>query len=79
MMDRKISALGTLAYALWAASFTLVIVALVTPVKLGQLGLLLAGVAMVLNIRGFFCALHRREHAAYELGVESGRALHLQR
>lgn len=71
MRDVKISAMTTAAYALWALALGLVVNGMLTSVRTGQLGLLAAGVAMVLNVRGFFCTFSHRERQAFDLGADS--------
>lgn len=73
MTDRKISAMTTAAGALWAVALGLVLAAMMTNVRTGQLGLLCAGVAMVTNVRSFFCAFLLREKEAFQMGADSVR------
>jgi hypothetical protein len=75
MEDMTISATATLAYVLWAAGITLVLLQLVGVVPVGQLGLVAIAAAAVLNIRGFLAEQYRRERAAFNLGRESVRSV----
>lgn len=71
MIDRKISATSTLAYALWSVGAVLIGLSFVLPLQLAAVGLLLAGMGGVTQIRGMFCGLAEREREAYRLGQES--------
>lgn len=73
MSDRDVSATHAIATLLWIAGFTLVILAMIwTHPTLGMLGILLAGVGGVLNVRGMIHHMEGREMKALEMGVEAG-------
>lgn len=74
MIDRSISAISTIALALWVGGLALVVFSIVLDDHgWGQLGLLAAGLGAVLNIRKFLCDMDHRERAAFRLGLERGR------
>lgn len=75
MDSRNISLHTAISCFLWPLGLGLVLVGIFTRHDLGQLGLLLAMIAAVLNVRGFFCRLAHREREAYEIGRESVRPI----
>lgn len=75
MTDRTIAVHTAFSALLWPLGTVMIVVGLLTEHELGQLGILVAMVAAVLNVRGFFCALERRERNAFELGRDSVRHL----
>lgn len=68
MIDRKISATQTFAYAHWALGLSLIVTSFYGPIQLAALGLLAAGVGGVAQIRGMICGLEERERNAFDLG-----------
>lgn len=72
MNDRNIAVHTAFSCLLWPVGTVMILIGLMTERELGQLGLLLAMIAAVLNVRGFFCELHRREREAFEVGREIG-------
>lgn len=75
MTERNIALHAAVAYLLWPIGVILVCVGVVTDFELGQLGIVLCMIAATLTVRGYFCALERREREAYELGRASVRSL----
>lgn len=76
MNDRNLSVHHVVATSLWLAAVALVVAGeVVGMVGLGHLGLITAGLAMIANIRGFFCNAIKRERAVFELGREYGHSV----
>lgn len=73
MHDRTISATTTIAYACWFTGTLLVFLSFFGPLQLAAVGLLIAGAGGVMQIRGFLCALERRERNAFALGKDYER------
>lgn len=71
-MERNISALLVAAIALWIVGGVLILLHVVGvfTTGFGHVGLYLAGMGGVLNIRHFFCQMHSREADAFNLGRE---------
>lgn len=75
MIDRKISAIAALAYTLWMMGAVFVACSFFGPLQLAAVGLLLAGMGGVAQIRMFLCRMADREAGAFELGRESVRSI----
>lgn len=73
MQDQEISLRAAIAAALWLAGTFLVLADIFTKYEVGQLGLVTVGAAMVLNVRSFFCHMHRQMQDAFELGRDYER------
>lgn len=72
MTCRSIAIHTAFSCLLWPAGTVLILIGFVSDHEFGQLGILLAMIAAVLNVRGFFSALLERERNAFELGREVG-------
>lgn len=75
MTNRNISVHTAVSCLFWPLGLSLVVLGFFVGSSLGQLGIIVAMVAAVLNVRGFFCSLQRREIAAFELGRDSVRSI----
>lgn len=73
MTDRKFSATHVYSLAFWVAGFAFVVVEVVTSLDVGELGILLAGIGGVANIKGFLLNLECREREAFHMGEEVER------
>lgn len=71
MQDRNLSVHLVVAGTLWVAAAGLIVVGIVVDIPgLGQLGLMSAGVAMVVNIRCYFCKASERQRRLVEAVLE---------
>lgn len=75
MTNRSVAVHTAFSCLLWPSGLALVLVGLFTRHEVGQLGLIVAMIAAVLNVRGFFVCLEQREHAAFDLGRNSVRSI----
>lgn len=73
MQNHHVPISVTISAVLWTLGATLIIIQLANGMLTGQLGLLIAGSAGVLNIRTFILETHHREENAFDLGVAAGR------
>lgn len=71
MTDHTISTTTVAGYALWLLGAGFVALSFFGPLPLAAIGLLMAGAGGVVQIRGFFFCLQRREREAYEIGRDS--------
>ena len=72
MFDKTITSTTAFAILLWPLGLLLICLDMGTGWETGEFGLLLAGIAGVLNIRGFFCHLEQQTRDAFEFGREIG-------
>lgn len=79
MHDREVPVTSAVAVVLWLVGTILILVDLALPVETGELGLLAAGAAGVLNIRGFLQRQRERELEAFLSGRESHHVTPLRR
>lgn len=71
MHDRNLSVHHVVAGVLWALAGCLIVLGILVRVPgVGHLGLMCAGMAMVANIRGFFCRASEREKRLIEVFIE---------
>lgn len=63
---------GVLQWGWWIFGLGLVGLAAVYDYPVGQLGLMSAGIGIVLNVRGFFLQMEERERKAFEFGRQVG-------
>lgn len=75
MNDRSIAVHAAVAYLLWPLGVILVGLGFLVEYDLGQVGIVLCMVGATLTVRGYFCAMHRRERNAFELGREYEQGL----
>lgn len=73
MNNRNIAVHTAFSCLFWPVGTVMILIGLVTDHELGQVGILLAMIAAVLNVRGFFCSLGERERNAFELGRDFGQ------
>lgn len=71
--DVKVRMSTAVAAVLWPIAVVLVLAEIVAGHNLGELGILVCAAACVLQIRGFFHMLSRREQNAFEIGMSAGR------
>lgn len=79
MIDRSIPAGLSLAYLLWVLGGTFITASFVGPIQLAAVGVFIAGVGGVTQIRCCLSAMASREREAYRMGLghrESVRSLH---
>lgn len=74
MNDRSISACHTVAAVLWVLALALVLVGSLTFLPLESVGLLVAGGAITLNVRGYLARLEASTRNLFELGRDLGRS-----
>lgn len=75
MNERSIAIHAAISYLLWPTGMILVCIGLVTEFELGQLGIVLCMIAATLTVRGYFCALVRRERDVFEMGRDYEQGL----
>jgi hypothetical protein len=75
MTNRNVSVHTALSCLLWPLGVGLVVFGFFADHAFGQLGIIVAMVAAVLNVRGFFCCLERRERQVFEMGQDSVRSI----
>lgn len=76
MHDRSISLLTILATGFWLTALMLIVCSIAhRTAHWGNLGLLSAAVAIILNVRQFFCHMEARQREIFELGRESMRSV----
>ena len=74
MAEHKISTLHVGALGCWVVALVLVGLNMAYLYRTAQLGLLFAGVGMLLNIRAFIDDLESRERRAFDFGRQLGAA-----
>lgn len=75
MIESTVTVRTVTALLLWTAGIIAIGLSFFGPLQLAAIGLLLAGMGGVVQIRGFLCALERRERNAFDLGRDSVRNL----
>lgn len=71
--ERTFSSTHVYSLAFWVAGFALAIVEVVTELDVGELGILLAGIGGVANIKAFLLHMECREREAFHLGEQYER------
>lgn len=75
MQDKEVPIRAVIVIVMWVLGVSMVVANLLLPedVKVGQLGLVTVGGAMVLQIRGYFCGMHKRLTDVFQMGREFER------
>ena len=79
MLDRNTYVAHFAAAVFWMVGIGFVIVEMTSTNQTGDLGVLFAGVGILLNVRGFLFEVNRREQNAYTMGrdhEEGQRSVH---
>ena len=71
--EREVAVRTVVAVALWGIGIGFVLVQIFTPFRVGQVGLVCVGGAMVLNVRGYFSRLDGQMRDAFQLGRDFER------
>lgn len=71
--ERKFPATHVYALGFWISGFVLVLLDLFTNFETGELGILMAGIGGLLNVRGLLMHLECRERQAFSLGQDVER------
>lgn len=74
MQDKEVSIRSVIAVMLWVGGTVLVALdLLLTRYRIGHFGLVCVGGAMTLQVRGYFCRLHRRMSEVFTMGRDYER------